>query len=88
MQLSSRYDERVIDSVELTLRNADTGVNLKLCQVVQDRSQSINCAAPTRIYSGAQVVRLSGVNFAKLRETQLASRMGMIDIDRIAINFR
>jgi hypothetical protein len=87
MQLSSRYDERVIDSVELTLRNADTGVNLKLCQVL-DRSQSVTCAAPTRIYSGAQVVRLSGVNFAKLRETQLASRMGMIDIDRIAINFR
>ena len=88
MQIPSRFDERVIESVELVLRNSDIGVSLKLCQVIQDRFQSVNCAAPTRISSGAQVVRLSGINLAKLRETTLSTRMGMVDIDRIAINFR
>lgn len=88
MQIPARLDERVVESVELTLRNSDIGVTLKLCQVVQDRMSSVNCAAPVRISAGAQIVTLSGVNFAKLRETQLSTRMGMIDIDRIAINLR
>jgi hypothetical protein len=88
MNLDRRFDDRVIDSVELTLRNSDIGVRLKLCQVVQDRFASVNCATPVTISSGAQVVRLQGVNLARLKETQLSTRMGMIDIDRIAINFR
>lgn len=88
MQIPSRFDERLVDSVELVLRNSDMGVRLKLCQVIQDQYQSVNCGAPVTISAGSQIVRLSSVNFAKLRELSLASRMGMIDIDRIAINFK
>jgi hypothetical protein len=88
MQVPSRFDERVVDSVELVLRNSDMGVRMKLCQVIQDRFQSVNCAAPVTLSSGAQMVKLAGVNLAKLREVTLSTRMGMIDIDRIAINFR
>lgn len=88
MQIPSRFDERLVESVELTLRNSDMGVRLKLCQVIQDQYQSVNCGAPVTIFAGAQIVRLQAVNFAKLRELSLASRMGMIDIDRVVINFR
>lgn len=88
MRIPSQLDERIVDSVELVLRNGDMGARLKLCQVIQDRYQSVNCGEATMIRSGAQVVRLTGVNFAKLRETSLSVRMGMVDIDRIAINFR
>jgi hypothetical protein len=88
MQIPSQFSERLVDSVELTLRNSDMGVRLKLCQVIQDQYQSVNCGAPVTISAGSQVVRLSSVNFAKLRELNLSSRMGMIDIDRIAINFK
>lgn len=88
MNLDRRFDDRVVDSVELVLRNSDIGVRLKLCQVVADRFATVNCAAPVTISSGAQVVRLQGVNLARLRETQLSTRMGMIDIERIAIIFR
>lgn len=88
MQIPARFDERLVDSVELVLRNSDMGVRLKLCQVIQDQYQSVNCGAPVTIFSGSQLVRLSSVNFAKLKELSLASRMGMIDIDRIVINFK
>lgn len=88
MNLDRRFDERVVDSVELTLRNSDIGVRLKLCQVVADRFATVNCAAPLTISSGPQIVRLQGVNLARLRETELSTRMGMIDIERIAIIFR
>ena len=88
IQIPSRFDDRVINSVDLILRNSDMGVRLKLCQVIQDRFQTANCSVPVITSSGAQVVRLLGVNLAKLRETTLSSRMGMIDIDRIVINFR
>lgn len=88
MQIPARLEDRVVESVELTLRNSDIGVTLKLCQVVQDRISTVNCAAPVRIFSGAQVVTLTGVNLARLRDTQLSTRMGMIDIDRIAITLR
>lgn len=88
MQIPSRLEDRLVDSVELTLRNSDMGVRLKLCQVIQDQYQSVNCGAPVTISSGSQVVRLSSVNFARLRELTLSSRMGMIDIDRIVINFK
>ncbi|MDO9182990.1 MAG: hypothetical protein Q7U04_11310 [Bacteriovorax sp.] len=88
MQIPSRFDERLVDSVELVLRNSDMGVRLKLCQVIRDQYQSVNCGVAVTISSGPQVVRLNSVNFAKLREISLASRMGMIDIDRIAINFK
>lgn len=88
MQIPARFDERLVDSVELTLRNSDMGVRLKLCQVLQDQFQSVNCGVPVTISSGSQIVRLSAVNFAKLKELTLSSRMGMIDVDRIAIIFR
>lgn len=88
MQIPVRFEDRLVDSVELVLRNSDMGVRLKLCQVIQDQYQSVNCGAPTLISSGAQIVRLSSVNFAKLRELTLSSRMGMIDIERIVINFK
>jgi hypothetical protein len=88
MQIPQRLEDRLVDSVELTLRNSDMGVRIKLCQVIQDQYQSVNCGAPVMISSGSQIVRLTSVNFARLRELSLSSRMGMIDIDRIAINFK
>lgn len=88
MNIPLRLEERLVDSVELFLRHSDMGVRLKLCQVVQDRFQTVNCATPVTISSGPQIVRLESVNFARLKELTLSSRMGMIDIDRIVINFR
>ncbi|MDD4975311.1 MAG: hypothetical protein PHY93_13210 [Bacteriovorax sp.] len=88
MQIPSQFSDRLVDSIELTLRNSDMGVRLKLCQVIQDQYQSVNCGAPVTISPGSQVIRIASVNFAKLRELSLSSRMGMIDIDRIAINFK
>jgi hypothetical protein len=88
MQIPSRFDERLVDSVELTLRNSDMGVRLKLCQIIQDRFQSVNCGVPVTIFGGSQIVKLQVSNFAKLKELSLASRMGMIDIDRVTINFK
>lgn len=88
LHIAPRLEDRVVDSVELVLRNSDIGVRLKLCQVVADRFQTVNCAAPVTISSGPQVVRLQGVNLARLRDTQLSTRMGMIDIERIIINLR
>lgn len=88
MQIPARFEDRLVDSVELVLRNSDMGVRLKLCQVIQDQFQSVNCGAPTLVSSGAQIVRIASVNFAKLRELTLSSRMGMIDIERIVINFK
>lgn len=88
MQIPSFFDDRIVDSVEVVIRNSTYGTRLQLCQVIQDRFQSVNCGVQVITASGAQVIRLTGVNFAKLRETTLSVRMGMVDVDRIAINFR
>jgi hypothetical protein len=89
MRIESRHEARIVDSVEIFLRGSDYGVNLKLCQqVLSGPYQSVTCANNTMVTPGMQVVRLSSLNYAKLAELSLSVRMGMIDIDRIAINFR
>jgi hypothetical protein len=88
MRLERRHDERQVESVELVLRNADMASTVKLCQTIEGQFQSINCAAPTRLSAGAQVVRLTAQNFVKVKELSLSVRMGMIDIDRIVLNLR
>jgi len=88
MRLERRHEERQVESVELFLRNADMATTVKLCQTIEGQFQSVNCATPTRLSAGSQVVRLSAVNFVKVRELSLSVRMGMIDIDRIVLNLR
>ncbi len=89
MRVDRRHEDRVVDSVELFLRGSDYGVNLKLCQqVLSGPYQSVTCANNTMVTPGMYVVRLSSLNYAKLAELSLSVRMGMIEIDRIAINFR
>lgn len=87
LQTPQSFDERTVDSVELVTRYSDRGVRLKLCQVIQDRYQSINCSAPVMIKPGFQIFKLEGLNRAKLRELQLSVKMGMVDIESIIINF-
>lgn len=89
MRVDRRHEDRIVDSVELFLRGSDYGVNLKLCQqVLSGPYQSVTCANNTMVTPGMYVVRLSSLNYAKLAELSLSVRMGMIEIDRIAINFR
>lgn len=88
MRIDQRHLDRVVDSVELVLRNSDYGARLKLCQLVSGQYQTVNCGNITTLSPGAQTVRLSSVNFARLSELSLSVRMGMIDIERIIINLR
>lgn len=88
MRIDRRHEERVVDSVELVLRNSDYGVKVRLCQTIQDRFQTQNCGMQEMVMPGLQVIRLQSTNFAKLQELSLAVRMGMIDIERIIINLR
>ena len=87
MRIDSRQLNRIVDSVELVLRNSDYGARVKLCQMVQGQN-IMNCGNITTLNPGSQIVRLSSVNFARLSEVNLSVRMGMIDIDRIIINLR
>ncbi len=89
MRLDRKHENRIVDSVEIVLRNSDYGVLLKLCQeVLTGPYQSVTCASNTMVTPGMRLVRLNSLNYAKLAELSLSVRMGMIDIDRIAINFR
>lgn len=88
MRIERRHEDRIVESVELYLRNSDYGARLNLCQQVQGPYSALNCGNISTLSSGAQVVRLTAVNFAKLSELSLSVRMGMIDIDRIVINLR
>lgn len=90
MRIERRHEDRIVDSVEIFLRGSDYGVNLKLCQQVLNSGPypTVNCGANSMITPGMQVIRLSSLNYAKLAELSLSVRMGMIDVDRIAINFR
>lgn len=88
MRIERRHEERIVDSVELVLRQSDYGARLKLCQQVSGQWQTVNCGNIVTLSPGAQVVRLTSVNFAKLSELSLSVRMGMIDIERIIINLR
>ncbi len=88
MRIERRHEERLVESVELVLRNADMASKIKLCQTIEGQFQSISCGNPTMLQGGSQVVRLTSLNFAKVRELSLSVRMGMIDIDRIVINLR
>ena len=87
MRIDSRQHNRIVDSVELVLRNSDYGARVKLCQAIASQ-QVMNCGNISTLSPGAQVIRLTSVNFARLSETQLSVRMGMIEIDRIIINLR
>lgn len=88
MRIDRRHEDRIVESVELVLRNADMASKVKLCQLVEGSFQTITCSNPTMLSGGAQIVRLTSLNFARLRELQLSVRMGMIDIDRIVLNLR
>lgn len=89
MRIERKHEDRIVDSVEIFLRGSDYGVNLKLCQqVLSGPYQSVNCANNTMVTPGMRVVRLTSLNYAKLAELSLSVRMGMIEVDRIAINFR
>ncbi len=88
MRIDRRHEERIVDSVELVLRQSDYGARLKLCQQVSGQWQTVNCGNIVTLSPGSQVVRLTSVNFAKLSELSLSVRMGMIDIERIIINLR
>lgn len=90
MRIERRHEDRIVDSVEIFIRGSDYGVNLKLCQQVLNSGPypTVNCGANSMVTPGMQVIRLSSLNYAKLMELSLSVRMGMIDIDRIAINFR
>ena len=86
--IPSNLDNQIVESVELTLRNGDLGTKLSLCQVQSGQFQRVDCGSQVFISRGRQVVRLTLQGFAKLRDVSLAVRMGMIDLDSIAINFR
>lgn len=90
MRIERRHEDRIVDSVEIFLRGSDYGVNLKLCQQVANSGPypTVNCGNNSMVTPGMQVIRLSSLNYAKLAELSLSVRMGMIDVDRIAINFR
>lgn len=88
MRIERRHEDRIVDSVELVLRNSDYGARLKLCQQVAGQYQTLNCGAISTLNPGAQIVRLTSVNYAKLSEISLSVRMGMIDIERIIVNLR
>ena len=89
MRLDRRHENRIVDSVELILNNSDYGVLLKLCQQVSTGPyQSVVCANNIMVSPGMRLVRLSSLNYARLSEISLSVRMGMISIERIAINFR
>lgn len=90
IRIDRRHEDRVVDSVEIVLRGSDYGVNLKLCQSVYNSGPypTVNCGQNSMVAPGQQVIRLSSLNWAKLAELSLSVRMGMVDIDRIAINFR
>ena len=88
MRIERRHEERLVESVELVLRNADMASKVKLCQTIAGQFQSVTCGNPTMLQGGSQVVRLTSLNFGKVKELSLSVRMGMIDIDRIVINLR
>lgn len=90
MHIERRHENRIVDSVEVFLRGSDYGVNLKLCQQVLNSGPypTVNCGSNNMVTPGVRVMRLTSINYAKLMELSLSVRMGMIDVERIAINFR
>lgn len=90
MQIERRHENRIVDSIEVFLRGSDYGVNLKLCQQVLNSGPypTVNCGSNNMVTPGVRVMRLTSINYAKLMELNLSVRMGMIDVERIAINFR
>ena len=87
MRIDSRQNNRIVESVEITMRGADYGTRLNLCQQVQNQP-AINCGPMQIMQPGSQRIFLSAINFARLSEVSLSVRMGMIDIERIVINLR
>jgi hypothetical protein len=86
--IPANLNNQMVDSVELTLRNGDMGTKLSLCQVQLGQYQRIDCGAQVFVSQGRQVIRLTLPSAARLQEISLSVRMGMIDVDAIAINFR
>lgn len=87
MRIDPRQNNRIVESVEITMRGSDYGTRLSLCQQVQYQ-QTMNCGPQQIMQPGSQRIILSSVNFARLSEMALSVRMGMIDIERIVINLR
>jgi hypothetical protein len=87
MRIDPRQYNRMVNSVEITMRGADYGTRLSLCQQVQNQP-AMNCGPMQIMQPGSQRIILTSVNFARLSELNLSVRMGMIDIERIVINLR
>ncbi|MBC7426996.1 MAG: hypothetical protein H7336_00200 [Bacteriovorax sp.] len=87
LRIDPRQNNRIVNSVEITMRGSDYGTRLSLCQLVQGQL-NMNCGAQQIMQPGVQRIILSSVNFARLSELNLSVRMGMIDIERIVINLR
>jgi hypothetical protein len=65
------------------------GVKLSLCQIVQQGPyQNVDCGAQVFVSGGRSVVRLTTRSIARLQDLSLSVRMGMVDVDSIAINLR
>lgn len=86
--IPSNLSGQIVDSVELTLRNGDMGAKVSLCQIQMGQYQRVDCVQQVFVAQGRQVIRLSLPTAARLQDISLAVRMGMVDIDSIAINFR
>jgi hypothetical protein len=87
MRIDSRQYNRIVNSVEITLRGSDYGARLSLCQLVQGQ-MNMNCGVQQIMQPGSQRIILSSVNFARLSELNLSVRMGTLDIERIVLNLR
>jgi hypothetical protein len=86
--IPAQLDGRIVDSVELNIRNADMGTKLSLCQIQSGQFQRVECGMQTFVSQGRQTVRLMPQGIVKVHDLSLAVRMGMIDLDSIVINFR
>ena len=88
MRTARRHEGRIVESVELVLRQSDFGTRVKLCEELRTQYQTQNCGMISTLSQGMQVVRLTTRDLAKLSDVSLSVRMGMIDIERIIVNLR
>ncbi len=89
MRVDRRHENRIVESIEIFLNGSRNVGKIKLCQEAFSRSySSVDCSNDSLIIPGMRVVRLSPQSYARLSELSLTVHIGMIDIDKIAINFR
>jgi hypothetical protein len=88
MRLDRRDEDLFVDSIDVTLRNSDYGVIMRLCGEGSNAYSLYNCSTPAVLRSGLQVIQLRPLSISRVRDLVLSARMGMIDIERIAINLR